>query len=81
MFVQLFYASCLNSLEFIKILKFLCVLGGDERCRSSNNNNIYNEGEGGNNNSTYSEGEGKLTPIVKAEEVATTSLAIKVEKK
>jgi hypothetical protein len=74
MLVQLFYVSCLNSLEFIKILKFLCVLvvpilfignlrqgksaSGDERCKSSNNNNTYNEGEGGSSNNTCNEGEG-----------------------
>jgi hypothetical protein len=48
--------------------------GGDERCRSSNNNNTYNEGEGGSNNSTCSEGGCSST----CSEV-TTTLAIKVE--
>ncbi len=77
MFAQLFYVSCLNSFEFIKVLKFLCVLvvpilfignprqgknaGGDERCKSNRSNNIYNDNEGGNSNNTCSEGEGSDT--------------------
>jgi hypothetical protein len=56
-----FMQVTLNSLEFIKILKIVYVLvvpilfirnpkqgksvGGDERCKSSNINNIYNEGK------------------------------------
>ncbi len=36
-------------------------VGGDERCKSRNNNNTYNEGKGGNNNSACSEGGGSST--------------------